>query len=387
MTPTMTVTMTPTQTGTPTPTPTPTLPSASCYSAGTGYNLGVISILQLSGETGYIPAGNFTTYKGVTTNRINRVDFNGNVDGSFNVGVAYNSTLFTNSIDSTGKIYVGGSFTTYSGVSQNRINKLNSDGTKDTSFTIGTGFNALVRKTLTTPDDKVLVGGQFTEYSGSTVRQITRLNSDGSLDLTFSGLTAMTGPTNFAVSDILIDNDGKYLVSGSFSACNSTVVGRIVRLNTDGSLDLTFSGGGTRYNAVVNSIALQSDGKIMVGGDYNQFNGAGRNRLSRLNTDGSLDTSWTSTVNNNISRLIVDNNDKVLAIGAFTLRISRWNANGTIDSSFNVGTGFNGFVDNGDIKHESTGNYLIGTSGPTTYNSTSYNNIFRVQTDGTFFNC
>jgi hypothetical protein len=116
--------------------------------------------------------------------------------------------------------------------------------------------------------------------------------------------------------------------------------------------------------------------------------------MARLNTDGSKDTSWTGVVNNYITKLIVDDNDKVLAIGAFgtangtaRVRIARWNANGTLDTSFVIGTGLNANVDGGDIKYESTGNYLIGSAGPTTYSGISYNNIFRVKTDGTFFNC
>ena len=95
---------------------------------------------QAGGPPPILVVGAFTAYKGVTENRIIKLNGNGTKNTSFDNSTGFNNIAETIAIDSAGKIYVGGDFTTYKGVTENRIIKLNADGTKDTSFDNSTGF-------------------------------------------------------------------------------------------------------------------------------------------------------------------------------------------------------------------------------------------------------
>ena len=79
------------------------------------------------------------------SNRICRLNLDGSLDNTFNVGTGFNNVVWVINIDTINqKIYVGGDFTTYNGTTQNKICRLNMDGSLDSAFDIGTGFNANV---------------------------------------------------------------------------------------------------------------------------------------------------------------------------------------------------------------------------------------------------
>ena len=106
----------------------------------------------------------------------------------------------------------------------------------DTSFVIGTGFNDDVRTIITQVDGKILVGGKFTNYNGVQQNYISRLNTDGSLDTSFNIGTGFS----YIISTIVLQSDGKILVGGTFTSYNGINRNAVVRLNTDGSLDTSF---------------------------------------------------------------------------------------------------------------------------------------------------
>jgi uncharacterized delta-60 repeat protein len=164
---------------------------------------------------------------------------------------------------------------------------LNSDGSRDTGFVTGTGFNSTVEAIAVQSDGKILVGGFFTTYDGVTQNRITRLNSDGSRD---TGFVIGTG-FNSTVNVIALQSDGKILVGGSFTLYNGGAEIYITRLNTDGSRDtgfVTFTS--TGFSSTVRVIVVQPNGKILVGGDFTSYKGVTRRRIAILNTDGSSPT-------------------------------------------------------------------------------------------------
>jgi len=108
---------------------------------------------------------------------------------------------------------VGGSFTSYKGVTENRIIRLNADGSKDTTFTTGTGFDYSVGTIVLNPSEKILVGGAFTTYNGVTENRIIRLNTDGNKDTAFATGTGF----NDYVGSIVLHSDGKIFVGGNFT--------------------------------------------------------------------------------------------------------------------------------------------------------------------------
>jgi uncharacterized delta-60 repeat protein len=302
-------------------------------------------------------------------------------------GTGFNNTVNIIKTQSNEKILIGGLFTVYNNVSSSRITKLNFDGSIDNTFTIGTGFDNSTTTIQIQSDGKTLVGGAFTSYNGTTSNRIIRLNSDGSNDNTF-----ITG-TGFGstVNTIALQSDGKTLVGGLFGSYNGTTISRIIRLNSDGSIDNTFITG-TGFNLPVNVIAIQSDGKILVGGLFTSYNGTTSNRIIRLNSDGSIDNTFITGTgfNNTIQIIQIQSNGKILIGGAFTSyngttsnRIIRLNSDGSIDNTFSIGTGFNFNVN--AIQIQSDGKILAGgTFG--SYNGTTSNRIIRLNSDGSIDN-
>ena len=134
-----------------------------------------------------IVAGNYFQLNGNSRNRLVRLNSNGTEDLSFqtNVGTGFNSSTYVVTIQSDGKIIVGGAFSIVNGYTRNRLVRLNSDGTEDTSFytNLGTGFGGNWTYTVEVQSDgKIVVGGAFTSLNGNTRNRLVRLNSDGTED-------------------------------------------------------------------------------------------------------------------------------------------------------------------------------------------------------------
>jgi uncharacterized delta-60 repeat protein len=255
---------------------------------GEGFN-GDIRAIAIQSDGKILVGGDFQNYKGSTQNRLIRLNSNGTKDTTFDIGTGFNGDIRAITIQSDGKILVGGTFTTYKGSTQNRLVRLNSDGTKDTTFDIDTGFNDVVAAIAIQSDGKILVGGEFSTYSGSTQRALVRLNSDGTKN-TFVGATAF--PSNRDVYSIEIQSDGKILAGGRFSSFSGFDADNLVRINSDGSKDNTFDTSDHSPGGLIFSIAIQSDGKILVGGSFDRHDGGDQKGLIRLNSDATKDTTF-----------------------------------------------------------------------------------------------
>jgi uncharacterized delta-60 repeat protein len=354
------------------------------FNVGTGAN-NIVNTTVIQSDGKIVIGGNFTTYNGASRSRIARLNTDGTLDTSFNVGTGANNIVNTTVIQSDGKIVIGGDFTTYNGASRSRIARLNTDGILDTSFNVGTGANNIVNTTSIQSDGQLIIGGDFTTYNGASRSRIARLNTDGTLDTSFNVGTG----ANWIVNTTAIQSDGQLIIGGSFTSYNGTSRNNIARLNNDGTLDNSFNNVGTGANARVTTTAIQPDGKIIIGGDFTIYNGTSRNKIARLNTDGTLDTSFNvgTGANNIVKTTSIQSDGKIIIGGDFTTyngtilnRIARLNTDGTLDTSFNVGTGANWIVNTTAI--QSDGKIIIGGDF-TTYNGTSRNNIARLNNDGT----
>lgn len=144
------------------------------------------------------------------------------------------------------------------------IVRLNTNGTYDTSFVTGTGFNGAVNAVAIQSDGKILVGGAFTTYRGATANRIIRLNSDGSRDAAFT--TAGGAGANNIVRHVSIDPDGKIIIGGAFTTYQGATVNKVARILTTGARDTTFAVGGALNGTIgVTTVVRQSDGKYVVG--------------------------------------------------------------------------------------------------------------------------
>ncbi|MFN8923071.1 MAG: delta-60 repeat domain-containing protein, partial [Sphingobacteriia bacterium] len=260
---------------------------------GSGANDEVSAVIvQSDGKV--LIGGKFTSYNGTARNRIARLNSDGSLDVNFNpIGSGANDEISALALQAGGKVVIGGEFTSYNGTSRSRIARLNADGSLDTGFNPGTGPDDAVFALALQPDGKVLIGGALTSFSGVTRNKIARLNVDGSLD---TGFAPDTGANEDILSLILL-SDGKVLIGGVFWAYDGISRNGVARLNANGSLDnAVFTPTGTGLNDQINALALQPDGpvvKVLIGGDFTTHNESGRNRIARLSSYGSLDFTFS----------------------------------------------------------------------------------------------
>jgi uncharacterized delta-60 repeat protein len=221
-----------------------------------------------------------------------------------------------------------------------------SDGKARTNFTAGddAGNGIAVR-----PDGTIVVvgGANFDEFA------VARYADDGTLDSTFSGngevRTDLSSGRDFA-NGVALQVDGKIVVAGRSGGTGGRF--GLVRYNTDGTLDTTFGVDGkvrTNFTAgddVANGVALQPNGKIVVVGSANFDKFA----VARYNDDGTLDSTFStngklvtnfSIVSDWANAVAIQANGKIVAAGTAgsteftgTFALVRYNANGTLDSTF-----------------------------------------------------
>jgi len=353
------------------------------FNIGTGFN-NQIRTVSIQSDGKILAGGLFSTFSGSSQNRLIRLNSDGSKDTTFNIGAGFSANIYTTLVQSDGKILVGGQFTTFSGGSQNYLIRLNSNGSKDTTFNIGTGFDNQIRTLSIQSDGKILAGGQFSLFSGSSQNKLIRLNSDGSKDTTFN-IGNGFNDINYTTS---IQSDGKILTGGAFTAFSGVTQNNFIRVNSDLiTINENFNIG-TGFNDGVLSTSIQSDGKILAGGQFTAFTGSSQNRLIRLNSDGSKDTTFNigTGFNNTILSTIVQSDGKILAGGAFTTfsggsqnYLIRLNSDGSKDTTFNIGTGFNDYIYS--MLVQSDGKILVGGQF-SAFTGTVQNYLIRLNSDG-----
>jgi len=292
----------------------------AAFNSGSGPNDAVFSIdMQSDGKI--IISGLFTSFNGVPVGRIARLNADGSLDQTFNTGgvgmnnrTGGNQEITAVKVLPNDKIVIGGAFTNFNGTTQNRIARLNADGNPDTSFAVGTGANGAVNALALQSDGKIVIGGNFNGYGGTISPRLARVNTDGTFDNSFIVATG----ANESVMDIAIQPDNKVLVSGYFTGFAGFSKNGVVRLNSDGVVDQTFDVAG--LDAVVVGMALQADGKILLGGSFSAIANAPRKCLARVNTDGTLDPTFdpgTSIGPQVINRINLLPNGKPILTGSF----------------------------------------------------------------------
>lgn len=333
-------------------------------------------------------AGGFSTVYRAACGGIARLTANGATDQTFASAAPTVGVFSSVAVQTDGKILLGGYFTTVNGVNRACIARLNVDGTPDTDFGNRlSGANSSVNSVAVQHDGKPLIGGDFTEVNDFACNRIARLNDDGTLDTSF--LSGLAGADN-SVTSIAVQSDGKILIGGYFTIVNGESRNAIARLNPDGTLDGAFHDALSGANNPVHSIAVQDDGKVLIAGDFTAVNDLACNRIARLNPDGSLDTTFESSlsgVNESIYALALQTDGKVLIAGCFTTiygharnHIARLHADGILDTDFQGAlSGANYYVRS--VAVQGDGNILIAGLF-TVVNGTIRNFVARLNPDG-----
>ncbi len=307
-----------------------------------------------------------------------RLNYDGSLDTSFNrTPFLLNGSVSLLARQTDGKILVVGNFTSANSTSRTRFGRFNSDGTTDTTFNTGTGFDNDPKTIAFQTDGKILVGGIISSFNGNPIASLVRLNIDGSLDTTFN--PALNGYVNSFVPL----STGKVLIGGNFSAFNGTARPWLARLNSDGTLDSSFNaslGGGTE----VYTILAQTDGKYLISGNFSSVGGFSRTNYARLNNDGTIDSSFnigngmagtTVIVQQPDGKYIYRANDSIT--GNFRL-VKRLNSDGSNDSTFQTAT----FGNSISAIHLQFDGFIVVGGDFGVANNITKNNLARLKPDG-----
>lgn len=257
--------------------------------------------------------------------RIARLLPNGSIDTGFNPGSGANAVVYALARQADGKVLIGGDFSSFNGVARGRIARLHPDGSLDTSFAIGSGANGTVYAILPQPDGRILVGGAFTSYDGSAAEYLVRLNADGSRDTGFTGPN-FGGDTGWRVNCLALQADGKCLVGGSFYFSGSPFKAGLCRVLSSGALDTGFNGiaegahlaGNTGSLRDIEHLAIQPDGKILIVGNFTAYNNTARGGFARLTSTGALDATFSPQPNSDCYALLLLPDQSALIGGDFT---------------------------------------------------------------------
>ena len=282
--------------------------------------------------------GYFTSIEGEAVSYLARLNADGSLDGDF-TSPSIDGGVETIALQPDGKILIGGVFETIAGQSHLHIARLHPNGSVDSDFTASISSGNLYTIAVQ-PDGKILLGGMFDQINGIIRVNLAQLNADGSLDESFTAQTSSSG----SVQVLALQPNGKILVGGSYDDLAGGTKEYFGRLNANGTLDSTC--GGTVVGSV-DAIDLQADGKIVIGGLVNTVDGSSRTRIARLNPDCSLDTDFDPILGNGAMRVFsiaVQPNGKILICGLFATvngesraNIARLNLDGTTDLGFNPG--------------------------------------------------
>ncbi|MBF9239894.1 T9SS type A sorting domain-containing protein [Hymenobacter sp. BT683] len=346
----------------------------SINTTGTGFNSVVSSLIPLA-DGKLLVGGNFTTYNGnvAAPDYVARLNADGTLDPTFNAGGSgFDSFVTQMLLQPDGKILVAGGFGSYNGDNAvpNFVARLNTDGSLDASFNPGWSGQSGTGNSTTAialqPDGRILIAGNFAGYTDPLLnrvgpsKDVLRLNANGSVDgsfqLTEVTRTSLNGAYGYPKA-LVLQPDGKVLVGGVYSYYlnNVPIADGIVRLNSDGSVDTGFNAGGVGLGGgtIVETIAQQPDGRILVGGYFTSHNGNANvpDNMIRLNANGSWDPSFTPSgvdlQGNSIVEVINVQTDRKILIGgrfvhsalntSFPERLARLQSNGSLDASFNPG--------------------------------------------------
>ncbi|NDA66246.1 MAG: hypothetical protein EBY09_06345, partial [Verrucomicrobia bacterium] len=295
-----------------------------------------------------IIAGDFHKVNGAPVERVARLNIDGTIDPTFNVGTGPNNVVYAVAIDSSDRILVGGGFSMVAGLPRNNFTRLNADGSQDLTYNAtGAGADAAVLALKLQPDGKAVIGGAFLNVNGAARSRIARLNADGSLDAGYN-----PGGADNLIYALAVDANTNVLAAGLFTTFSGTARSQLARVTLAGALDPVFVPG-LNSGAQVYALSVQPDGKILVGGSFT-ISVFGRTNLVRLSGfDGSLDPLFSATAlpNSAVRALALETSGKILLAGDFTAingtsrgGVARLNSNGTLDAAYDTGLGANGSI-------------------------------------------
>lgn len=302
--------------------------------------LGWVWALALQPDGKIIVGGGLTFMHGQSRSSLGRLNADGTLDQVFNTETE--SSIRSVTVQRDGKILVGGYFAQLGGLVRNGMGRLNADGGVDLAF--DPSPNDMVRAVAIQPDGAILVGGDFTVLGGQPRNRIGRLKVDGSLDASFNpGAEGTVYSPDGKVYSLAVESDGRILVAGAFTKLGGELCSRLGRLNRDGTREPSFN---PAFNGPVFCVLEQADGRILAGGDFTAVGNQACQRLVRLYPDGTPDETFHPGADGTVYSMVAQADGRVLIGGAFTVlggrprrHVARLEVDGTLDETFDPGTG------------------------------------------------
>jgi len=358
-----------------------------------------IMAVALQNDGKIVISGYFSTVNGTARAGIARLLANGATDTSFNPGSGFPMLYgfvqgpWALAIQPDGKIIAaGGYFYGYNGANVTNLMRLTSNGGLDSTFQ-APALNGQVMHAFLLPDGNVLISGYFTKVGAVTNFGLAKLTANGSPILSFS----FASYTNFQFNSTvpILGADCIYAVGGNMDLVGLYGRGYLARFRlADGVLDQTWYPGKGATLGMIYSMALQADGKIVVGGSFKSFNGQAAAGLTRLNPDATIDPAFLSGLRpgDQVFNVTILPDQRLLVLGNFTnyngqacAGLVRLFPDGTMDPSFSIGLGpFNSSypsLEHTTLARQADGRLLVA-GWFDTFNGQPRNGLVRLLADG-----
>jgi uncharacterized delta-60 repeat protein len=357
-----------------------------------------VMAVALQNDGNIVISGFFTRVNGAARAGIARLLANGATDTSFNPGSGFPMQYgfvqppVTLAIQPDGKIIAGGNFMGYNGTSVSNLMRLTSNGGLDSTFQTP-GVNSEVMHAFALPDGNILISGYFSQVGAVTNFGLAKLSTNGAPILSFN----FASYTNFQFGSTvpILGADCIYAFGGSMDMVGPYGRGYLARFRlADGALDQTwYPGKGASLGGIV-SMALQADGKIVVGGTFQSFNGQAAAGLTRLNPDATIDPAFLSGLRagDQVFNVTLLPDQRLLVLGNFTnyngqacAGLVRLFPDGTMDPSFSIGLGpfnySNPSLEHTTLARQADGRLLVA-GWFDTYNGQPRTGLVRLLADG-----
>ena len=359
--------------------------------AGAGINTVLTEVFVNPDNTIFVSGGAFGSYNGTAISDFIRLSECGELMNSYNLDLSGSSF-------SRGRVFRQPNGKTI--VAGGRIvKKLDSNFAIDTTFLDGiVNLGGSVYAVGSNQNNEIFVTGRFSAYTnnnGTYLRNgIVKLDDDGNVDLTYTAesitYTSLITIEYFG-NPFVLQDDGKMLLYALNAWGGNTNLNFIVRLNSDGTRDTTFNP--LSGSSIVLTAVQLSNGQYLAGGAFFNYSGiSNQDRLVRLNSNGSLDTTFVfdggaPLSGGTVSDIVVQSDGKIVAADWGTSQLRRYNSNGTRDLTFNDGTlTFTGVYADMGVVEDLRGKIYVGGTF-TAYNGVSVRRLTKIDADGTLINC
>lgn len=300
------------------------------------------------GQGDLFVGGGFVTYDRMDRPRLARVRRNGGVDPEFVTKVKYEVNAILPISD--GRVAVGGEFNTVNDERLNHVALLLPGGGLDPGFKFETGTDLTVHALALAPDNKLILGGEFTSVQGVAALRVARISLDGAIDTTFDTRTAADG----VVHAVAVDGTGRTWLGGRFGRVEGRVRGGVARLLSSGRLDPAYANG-SGADGAVRALVIDGQGRAVVAGEFMRYDGRVTGRLVRLTEAGSVDTSFRVNAGEGaddaVLALLARPDGTLWVAGRFVTwdghrrnRVARLSEDGAVDPGFDPGLGANDWV-------------------------------------------